>query len=41
MSLAAGAMPLPGVVVGHYERTAMVTVHGELDPSKVAICGFC
>lgn len=36
MSPATGAMPPTGVVVGRYQGTVMVTVHGELDPQKVA-----
>ena len=36
MSPALEAMAPTGVVVGRYQGTVMVTVHGELDPAKVA-----
>jgi hypothetical protein len=36
MNAAPGAESPPGVVVGRYQGTVMVTVHGELDPPKVA-----
>lgn len=35
MSPAPAAESPTGVVVGRYKGTVMVTVHGELDPSKV------
>ena len=36
MNPAPAAMSPNGVVVGRYQGTVIVTVHGELDPSKVA-----
>lgn len=36
MSAAQGVRSPNGVVVGRYKGTVMVTVHGELDPPKVA-----
>lgn len=36
MSAAPAARSLAGVVVGRYQGTVMVTVHGELDPPKLA-----
>jgi hypothetical protein len=36
MKAATGAESAADVVVGRYQGTVMVTVHGELDPPKVA-----
>lgn len=36
MKVAPGAQSPPEIVVGRYQGTVMVTVHGELDPSKAA-----